>query len=482
MKALALSFLAVLLFISISFSQDVVFQTQEDIDSWSGFSVNSILITGPEISSLENLSGLINVNNSITIENTDNLITLEGLNNISGDLESMIIQNNNQLIDASALQNLLPGNLIVSNNPQLQFLGDFQGDNSLDDVTITANPELNTESIGNGVSAAGNIVIQAEEFGGFQNAINAVSLDLDVASMDGFGNLNTVFGDIIVRNTINLPSLILAADIIFFEADPEDFNGLSNLSILDAIIFQSDHDYQTNFTGLNYPQILSIELYNNAHGISFIGLEDQGFLDAFTIDGINDPISLEGMEGFEAIDYLTITNSLGIVSLNGLSSSLSMVSLNVTNNPNLIQCCGLTNLTLFGSNVESNGSAQCNSFPNWSISCGTEIGCTSFNACNYNPNASTDDGSCFFVGGPCDDNNPNTENDLADFDCNCLGVPIVVMGCTYPQALNYNALANDDDGSCVFQECLNGDLDGNEFIDVNDLLELLLIFGQPSEN
>ena len=53
-------------------------------------------------------------------------------------------------------------------------------------------------------------------------------------------------------------------------------------------------------------------------------------------------------------------------------------------------------------------------------------GCTDATACNYNPNATTDDGSCDFS------------------SCS---------GCTDPAACNYNPAAVADDGSCDFASC-----------------------------
>ncbi|MEM6965750.1 MAG: discoidin domain-containing protein [Bacteroidota bacterium] len=43
-----------------------------------------------------------------------------------------------------------------------------------------------------------------------------------------------------------------------------------------------------------------------------------------------------------------------------------------------------------------------------------------------------DDGgsACPDAGTPCDDNNPNTNNDVEDGDCNCAGTPIVSTGCS----------------------------------------------------
>ena len=55
----------------------------------------------------------------------------------------------------------------------------------------------------------------------------------------------------------------------------------------------------------------------------------------------------------------------------------------------------------------------------------------------------------------------------------------MILGCTYSNATNYNVNANDDDGSCVF--ILNGDcpgdLNNDGTVSINDLLELLSVFG-----
>ncbi len=48
-------------------------------------------------------------------------------------------------------------------------------------------------------------------------------------------------------------------------------------------------------------------------------------------------------------------------------------------------------------------------------------GCINPLACNYNPNAIDDDGSCLFQGASCDDGNDQTTNDLINSDCSCFG-------------------------------------------------------------
>ena len=78
-------------------------------------------------------------------------------------------------------------------------------------------------------------------------------------------------------------------------------------------------------------------------------------------------------------------------------------------------------------------------------------GCTYPWACNFDPLANRDDGSC-------------------DLD-EC-------AGCTYAQALNFSSSAQLDDGSCVFEEnACSEDIDGDSAVTTSDLLALLAAFG-----
>ena len=78
-------------------------------------------------------------------------------------------------------------------------------------------------------------------------------------------------------------------------------------------------------------------------------------------------------------------------------------------------------------------------------SCG---GCTDVYACNYSPNAITDNGSCLYpiqfytCSGDC-------ENDV-DGDGIC--DELEVAGCMDPIACNFNPSATDDDGSCLLND------------------------------
>ncbi|MDA8696095.1 hypothetical protein N9L83_04005, partial [Flavobacteriales bacterium] len=113
------------------------------------------------------------------------------------------------------------------------------------------------------------------------------------------------------------------------------------------------------------------------------------------------------------------------------------------------------------------------------------LGCTEAGACNYDPLADFDDGSCEFLScAGCDDVNACNYNDQAvivdnslctypvgypnntvDCDGNCLndadGDSVCdedeVSGCTSSDADNYNPLATDDDGSCLISGCTDSE-------------------------
>jgi hypothetical protein len=91
-------------------------------------------------------------------------------------------------------------------------------------------------------------------------------------------------------------------------------------------------------------------------------------------------------------------------------------------------------------------------------------GCTDPLSCNYNPLANVDDNSCIFPGALCDDNNPDTFNDLYDANCDCIGTQVVV-GCMDSSACNFNPLANTSDNSCVLP---GSPCDDNNALTIND--------------
>jgi uncharacterized protein (TIGR02145 family) len=92
-------------------------------------------------------------------------------------------------------------------------------------------------------------------------------------------------------------------------------------------------------------------------------------------------------------------------------------------------------------------------------------GCTDGAACNFLANANEDDGSCLYQNATCDDGNVNTMNDVIGGNCICSG-GVMLNGCTNAQACNYNAAATEDDGSCLIQGASCNDGNANTINDV----------------
>eukprot|EP01052_Picozoa_sp_SAG31_P001135 SAG31_NODE_37_length_31616_cov_38.688359_9_plen_968_part_00 len=96
-------------------------------------------------------------------------------------------------------------------------------------------------------------------------------------------------------------------------------------------------------------------------------------------------------------------------------------------------------------------------------------GCTNIHATNYDPSANTDDGSCNI--NPCavDENHCDLSafcyhTGPDQFECECregfVGngetCAAAISGCTDPEAVNFDPLAHEDDGSCFFDPCSIG--------------------------
>jgi hypothetical protein len=110
------------------------------------------------------------------------------------------------------------------------------------------------------------------------------------------------------------------------------------------------------------------------------------------------------------------------------------------------------------------------------------LGCTYESALNFNANATQDDGTCLFavtVNG-CTNSDALNYNPNATFDDGSCQYPLPIEGCTYIAASNYSAAATQDDGSCIFDTnptTCPEDIDGNSTVGVSDLLLFIAAYG-----
>ena len=94
-------------------------------------------------------------------------------------------------------------------------------------------------------------------------------------------------------------------------------------------------------------------------------------------------------------------------------------------------------------------------------SCILPDGCTDMGACNYDPTATCDDGSCEFVScAGCTNPSACNYDATAIIDDGSCQLP---DGCIDPTACNYDPSASCDDGSCTFGTIYYVDADGDGF-------------------
>ena len=93
----------------------------------------------------------------------------------------------------------------------------------------------------------------------------------------------------------------------------------------------------------------------------------------------------------------------------------------------------------------------------YNSACDPILGCTIPEACNYNPEATEDDGSCdFFSCIVFGCNNPaacNYDPEVTFNDGSCDFISCLTQGCTIEIACNYNPEADLNDGTCDFVTC-----------------------------
>lgn len=409
---------------------------------------------------------------------------------------------NPSLTDISAIGNISTQIFTCLHNPLLVDVGELDGTATMTSVWLEDCPLLDLNSAfsstthievfnvkGNVKINGFNSVAEIDQFRsrcegeitGFNQLTHISSLDYDI----GFINFP-------VLQSIDQFSIAPPAQLQNFSGLPSvesigswSFVGLCLIETLGGCpsVNYETFQYNSDCSGLVSLQYIGDFWSEFLNGLNFDGLQgvtEIGSMDINAFPGYNDNIDFQAFSGVE-----TITTELRLAgfdydpNLSGFESLSYVEYLNVINNPGIINACPFPDDAEVASyTLENNGespTSPSNQISNWLSPCNDELGCTDPTACNYDPNAQAEDNSlCLWLGATCDDGNEFSVEDTVNENCECVGT---IYGCMYDVAINYNPDATVDDESCLFPSCLEGDLDGNLVVGVEDLLILLTNFG-----
>ena len=111
--------------------------------------------------------------------------------------------------------------------------------------------------------------------------------------------------------------------------------------------------------------------------------------------------------------------------------------------------------------------------------CFETVGCTDAAACNYNADATLDDGSCTYP-----EEGFNCDGSCSDDDGDGVCLLDEIYGCTDSVAVNYYPIFTEDDGGCIYAVDLcdcPADMNGDNFITVADIIVILGLFEYSCE-
>lgn len=231
----------------------------------------------------------------------------------------------------------------------------------------------------------------------------------------------------IVINEIHFNPCTAQGDDLTFEFI-ELFNAGASVAVLSAFTFTSGFVY-TFPIGFQMEPGEYVIMAVDANSYSSIGV----IVIEWTADNLSnsgETITLE--DGFgNIIDTVPFDSTAPWPNASGNCSSLELIDVNLDNSlPSSWQASYVANGTPGAENSEL-----------------VILGCTDPAAINFDPTATSDDGSCNYP------------------------------GCTYPSASNYNPSATIDDQSCIFIDTCPADFNNDGVIGISDLLNFIGVYG-----
>jgi PKD repeat protein len=317
--------------------------------------LGSLFINGIDIVTLEPLSNLTAIGDTLSIANTFNLINTTGLENLTS-VQSINIDSNRRLEDISALANIsgTVDSINIRANDSLTNLTGLGGITTVETtVSIVLNGGLTTlaglavTEIGDGLSIDRNPALT--DLTGLDNLVSTGRLNIfsndALSSLAALSNLTSVVEIIIVdndspllRNLTGLDNVTTANSLLIDVNDGlVDLTGLGGITTVPGEVVISGNQNLSSLAGL---------------AVTSVGSNRSG--NTLTIRGnpaLNDISALATLT--DVFGSLIISGNDSLVSLAPLAMALTRVSssLTITNNALLASLDGLQNITEFGNSV-----------------------------------------------------------------------------------------------------------------------------------
>lgn len=343
----------------------LIFQSQSQIDS---FPINypnctsitgSIGVVGQNISNLDSLSQITNIQGSLQILDAPNIVSLEGLNSLKF-IGGILRIEKSGIEDFTGLDSLnaIGGSFLVSENDSLlnctglSFLktigGNFETNNCSSFINYEGLSELDT------IKGDFNLnpnVINCIGLNSLKYIGGSFGIEHNIRSLFGLDNLEIIKGSFVVSNTLL-----------------QNFQGVGKLALVDNEFVVGQNDSLVNFMGLDSLHAIgSLRIFwnpllNSLSGLNGIDSFKGNFsivhnyqdLNISALSGLEDfkgDLNLEGnIVGFQIFNNIDSLTSLGISNNSSIQEfsyfdSLKYVPvLGFNNNPSLVSITGFTNL------------------------------------------------------------------------------------------------------------------------------------------
>ena len=363
----------------------IVFSTQQQVDdfpvNYPGCSIitGNVGITGNDITNLDSLIQITQINGSLQILEANNLTSLTGLANLESIGGSLIINFAGSLTNLNGLGQLSS----VGSNFTISYCGNLSSLNGLGNLTaIPGNLILNQNSLTN-ISALNTLI---DVGGNFQ--IYSYS---SIVNLSGLNMLQSVGGGLVLVGKIT------------------GFSSMNALTTVTGEIGISSNDEITEING-----------FSNLESVNQLYISHNSILTAVT-----------GFQNLSNTGFsLSINNNPFLSNITGFDHSITVENITINNNPFLSHCsieaiCQKLWQTGTGVNVQNNGT-NCGSVPVILQNCGNapdadNDGINDFldNCPNAN-NPGQDDWNNDGIGDACQDSDGDMVLDYMD---NCIETP-----------------------------------------------------------